>query len=425
MRTSYFIGVGIVVALLMFALAAYGVVRSQPRLMLSISFAREWALSRIAHDIISDCAKAGYRPACYDKEIPNLLDRGVSMEDAFAVTAVIQRTVPDYFYCHILGHNVASKETAKDPSKWASVIERCPVGQCASGCLHGVMFDRFENVELSQSALASTTALFSHICEDGNGRMFTGLEHYSCYHGLGHMVLYVTGPDPKKALQTCTDVTGASKQPDDLHMAYARKCYEGLFMEIFQPFEPEDVALVKDIAPHSLAESKKFCSTFEGEYAAACHRESWPLNEPNIEASSGLHSFCEYMPNQQFVQDCYNVVVYSLTVKFAFDEVKIQHLCDGLPLNRLGQCYAHAASRFVETDYSLAPRAVALCQIATQKGVGERCFNELLFYSFFNYHAGSSGFKALCSALPVPWKQQCLDGAGAKLSPYVLDTNVL
>ncbi|MBX9765211.1 hypothetical protein K2X83_01060, partial [Patescibacteria group bacterium] len=108
-------------------------------------------LERLAEKVIATCSKESYPPTCYDEEIPRLMDTGLSMEEAFQVTTVIQNKVSDYFYCHVLGHNLSAKETAKDPSKWTEVVARCPVGMCSNGCLHGAAQERFRAESLSEA----------------------------------------------------------------------------------------------------------------------------------------------------------------------------------------------------------------------------------------------------------------------------------
>ena len=48
------------------------------------------AFEKHATAILKICEKETYHPACYDREIPKLMDKGLSMEDAFAVTRLIQ-----------------------------------------------------------------------------------------------------------------------------------------------------------------------------------------------------------------------------------------------------------------------------------------------------------------------------------------------
>jgi len=83
--------------------------------------------------------------------------------------------------------------------------------------------------------------------------------------------------------------------------------------------------------------------------------------------------------------------------------------CSGLVQERMGQCFANASSRMIETDARLIDRSLALCAKANVLGVGEECYEELLLYSIYNFHVGSQDFFQLCNALPDPWNTKCLN----------------
>jgi hypothetical protein len=95
-------------------------------------------LRKYAEDVLGRCSSVGYKPTCYDEEIPKLLDI-ITMEDAFQVTRYVQEKRPEYLYCHVLGHNIAEQETRKDPSRWKDVVARCPTTMCNNGCPHGAL----------------------------------------------------------------------------------------------------------------------------------------------------------------------------------------------------------------------------------------------------------------------------------------------
>jgi hypothetical protein len=105
---------------------------------------------------------------------------------------------------------------------------------------------------------------------------------------------------------------------------------------------------------------------------------------------------------------CYNALFYVITAQFGLDENKVKDFCGGLPQDRMGQCFANASSRMIETDARLVDRSVSLCAIAAISGVGKQCYEELLVYSTYNFHAGSENFYRLCNALPDPWSAKCL-----------------
>lgn len=367
------------------------------------------SLEQHARAVIAACAKESYPPSCYDVEIPKLMDQGLSMEEAFEVTRLIQNTVHDYFYCHVLGHNLSAKETLKDPLAWTDVVARCPAGMCSNGCLHGAAQERFRNDVLSEEQLAEVVPQLAQVCEEGAGRDFTGLEQASCYHSLGHLTMYITGAHIEKSVEICDQI--AKKEKND----YTQTCYEGAYMQIFQPLEPEDFALVKDIPVATQEESQVFCDTFTGERRAACYRQSWPLYRDSLRDLTGIETFCSFVDDPYAIQRCYNGVFYVLTAQFTFDKEKIIQMCESVPERRMGQCYANAASRFMETDYRLIPDALNICEKAEERGVGERCYNELLFYSSFNFHAGSPEVQELCRQLPEPWQTKCVNGEGGSV----------
>lgn len=365
----------------------------------------------LAREIIATCKDAPYPPKCYDEEVPKLMDRGLSMEDAFAVTRIIQNTVPNYYYCHVLGHKLSEKETAKDPSKWTSVIARCPVGQCSNGCLHGAAQERFRNDTLTPEQIESVIHELAQTCEPSAERAFTGLEKASCYHSLGHLTMYITGADSTAATGVCDRIARKGKED------YTQLCYEGAYMQIFQPLEPEDFALVRDIPATTTALAQAFCNRYEGERRAACNRESWPLYRETLSTAEGLSRFCALTPGEAYEGRCYSAMFYVLTAMTNFDDEKVVSLCEGLSDRRKAQCYANAASRYLETDYRLIDKAVGLCKKATESGVGEACYRELVFYSSYNFHKGSEAFSHLCASLPDSWKEMCLSGEGMKLEP--------
>ncbi len=372
----------------------------------------EAPLERAAAQVLEACRDANYTPGCYDQEIPKLMDRGFSMEEAFRITALVQKEDPEYWYCHVLGHNLSAREAAKDLSKWNEVIARCPVGQCSNGCLHGTFQERFRDQVLSDDELEELLPKLSIICENGPARTFTGLEQSSCYHALGHLAMYITHADTIRATSLCDRIAFRDEEHD-----FRRVCYDGAFMQIYQPLEPEDFALIEGIAPQTQLDSEKFCNTFSGIKHESCHRESWPLYLENIKNPEGLMNFCDYLgeSTERGVRACYNSMLFVLTAHFQLDGSRIFPICEGLSETWKGQCYANAASRILEIDYQLVPKAVSFCEEAERKGVGNRCWAELLFYSTFNFHEGSLEFNTLCEALPEPWSTRCYNGEGTQV----------
>ena len=214
--------------------------------------------------------------------------------------------------------------------------------------------------------------------------------------------MYLTDANIDNSIGLCEEI---SIKEDGRN--YSQLCFDGVFMQIFQPLEPEDFALVKDKQP-SKNELEDFCSKFDGAKKGSCLSESWPLyREELLNDPSELVKFCSRSETTQ--QDrCYLGLFYVLTAQFNFDVEKIQNYCQRLPEERSSQCFANSASRLIETDYSNINKSVSLCSNTHSEEAEKVCFEELLQYSTYNFHAGSEQFYKLCNSLPEPWKARCL-----------------
>lgn len=359
------------------------------------------AIRAYAEKVVALCSGKNYRPGCYDKEIPKLMDE-ITMEDAFRVTRIVQNLDAGYQYCHVLGHELSAREVAKDPSKWKEVVSRCPSGMCSNGCIHGGFQERFRAESLEDDQIAEIKPDLMSICEKRENWNPTGLEQGSCYHAVGHLTMYLTAADIGKSIRLCEEIAVKSDGRD-----YRPVCFDGVFMQIFQPLEPEDFALVAGKQP-AQNEVLKFCGVFAEGARASCLSESWPLFNDEIKTPQGLAKFCS-MSAAGYVDRCYNGLFYVITSQFNFDSEKITAFCAGLSKERIGQCFANAAGRMIETDYQNINKSVALCSSAIRFAGGERCFEEMVFYSTFNFLPGSPEFFSLCNALPSSWQEKCLN----------------
>lgn len=358
----------------------------------------------MAKKIVAECKGASYKPTCYDEEIPRLMDR-ISMEEAFEVTRIVQDMDPAYRYCHVLGHKLSARETANDPSEWKSVITRCPSGLCSNGCIHGAFQERFRTEALTDAELAKYKPEFANVCESRSGFSPTGLEQASCYHALGHLFMYVTAADIDKSLDLCKEL--AVKDLRD----YSQLCYDGAYMQIFQPLEPDDFALIEGKEVDK-AEVGSFCDGFTGSAQGSCWSEAWPLFREELFEPKNVVRHCDHLSDWIERSRCFNVLTYVLTAQLGFDESRIYGFCSGMPSEHRANCFAQAASRMIETDYRNAPQSVALCVRGQEFDKGGLCFEELLKYSTYNFHVGSDAFTSYCSAMPEPWRNACLAQKG-------------
>ncbi len=362
-------------------------------------------LTLASQSILRACENNQHRPTCYDREIPKLMNR-FTLEDVFAVTKRIQSQDQSYAYCHVLGHAVSAAETKKDPSLWREVITRCPSGVCSNGCVHGAFQERFRTDVLPDHEIEVIKPDLLTVCEPRDSWKPTSLEQATCYHALGHLLMYITGADLTKSVGLCDQLAGVK---DGSQFDFRHICYDGAFMQIFQPLEPEDRALVAGKQP-AKADVSAYCSVWEGQRQVSCISESWPLFLNELQDPSYLSTFCGQLPSD-FSPRCYTGMFYILVVQFRFDLSRMKVYCDGLPQNLSGACYANTASRLIETDWGNVYKAAAWCKDAGSVTAQQDCYQELAFYASYNFHMGSPEFYSLCEALPEPWKDACLKGS--------------
>lgn len=363
-------------------------------------------LNRYAEDIIKLCANERYHPGCYDREIPKLMDK-ISMPDTFKVTGIIQAKDSTYPYCHVLGHELAAREVNKNPSKWKDVVSMCPAGMCSNGCLHGGFQERFRAETFTDAQIEIIKPDLATICEKRANWNPTGLEQASCYHAVGHLSMYLTGADIRKAGELCNY---AALKSDGRN--FTQTCLDGTFMQIFQPLEPDDFALIvgKEVKRDEL---KSFCMKFQGQQRTSCWHEGWPLYTSEIVKPDGLMNYCNssVLSTDADHDQCFLSLFYVLMVQFNFNINKMQTFCSALPEKRLNQCFANTASRLIETDYRNINEVVTYCAAAPTPASQAACYDEMVIYSTFNFHVGSSEFYKLCNVLPENWKNKCLNQA--------------
>ncbi len=394
------VGLGIVAVLLIF----------DKSVSLPMVFRRvESPLSASAENILRTCRDAPHTLSCYDAEIPKLLNT-LTMEDAFALTRLIQQRDPRYLNCHVLAHYIAERETAKNPDRWEDVVARCPVMMCNNGCPHGSLMERFKNEEdyLTEEQIQSIKPDLADVCEARGGRRPEEVERSMCYHGLGHLAMYITNANLKRSAALCRDI--AIKKDGN----YVQTCVEGVFMSVFQPLGPEDIALVQDITPRKESVTA-FCEPFAEDTISfhACRKESWALFYDDITTATGLAAFCSYTDDRQWQWSCYMSLMNPNTDALVIrnrDIAGLQNLCAGLPGAFRGTCFAGAAHRLLQVDAALLDRTFEICAAARDVGTKEQndCFRAISAFAVEGFALSNRTFATYCRRLPPPWDNRCL-----------------
>lgn len=365
-------------------------------------------LRNYAQQVLDNCSKKTFAPSCYDEQIPALLDSSynLSLEDAFKVARFVQEKDNRYLYCHVLAHKIAGKETKKDLNNWKEVITRCPYTMCNNGCPHGALMERFKDESLTDEQIEQIKPELPDICEPRNNWHPRNIEISMCYHAMGHLHMYMSNANIQKSLELCQYV-GMKKDGRN----YVQTCTEGVFMQIFQPLEPEDIALVKNVVPKK-DEVDSFCKPYSGEAFDACHRESWAFFRKEIETPQGLTKFCSYTNEYLGQKKCYSALMNIITINFLvqkYDTEGLNNFCTQLPKEWVGNCFSNAARRLMQIDpIFYADKAINVCEIAAQANEQNTCYELLANNSRDSFQPQSKEFMNYCNKLPETWKEKCL-----------------
>ncbi len=362
--------------------------------------------------IVDVCADEDYRPSCYDEEIPKVMDEGFSMEDAFAVTRVVQELDPSYQYCHVLGHELAAKETAKDPERWKDVVARAPLGVCSNGAIHGAFQERFRVESMEGHDLSEIEGELIGICEPRDGWTPTGMGEATCIHALGHLTMYVTGAEIEQSLELCDRLV-----PDSQNDSKEQLCYDGAFMQIYQPLEPEDEALIAGKEIETKEEAIAFCGGFEGAARGSCVIEGWPLFLDELDNPATAVGYCDRAGTDPFQRDrCLSGIFFRAMAGANLSDTWALEFCPNVESPYQGKCFGESAARLIETDDRNVARALDLCAEASARGFTDGCYDKLLQYSIFVFDLGSERFYELCNGMPNTWKAACLNQVPQKVS---------
>lgn len=389
--------VGVVVALMV-------VVLGEGVLLLSAPIDSEATFRDTAAEVLGACVDAPHRPTCYERELPKLLSR-ISMEETFGVLRQVQQRDPAYRFCHVLAHELGGLEVAKDPGNWFDVIPRCPTdGLCSNGCVHGAAVARFSTEVLSDAEVEEVIPDLARACEAREGYAPTPLDQAMCYHGIGHMNVHITKSRITKSLEICDRVSVKDDGRD-----FTRLCDEGVFMQLFQPLEPEDFALIDELAvPPSRENLSSFCAAHgrTTDEEAACWREGWPFYREEINTPEGIVAFCSASPTVTATDRCYETVL-SIVGRTSLDDGSARRICAGLPGERQGLCYSISAGAILEEDRTRTAEAARFCDEVPSRENQRTCYDRLVGIATFVFHPTDAQLPLLCEALPSPYRDRC------------------
>lgn len=352
-----------------------------------------------AADAVRACAHEGDHSTCYEETVPELYPK-LSVSQVFDVIREIRAEDKSYQFCHVLAHKLGERVVAEDPSKWIDAIPLNPAdGLCSNGFVHGVTGGRFRSEVLSSSTIQSFIGDFTAACAPRPGWTPSDLDRAICYHGMGHLYDFITNADIPHALSLCAQTT-----PDD----YERMCVEGVFMQIYQPLEPDDFELIKQMPSKPEKDTvRKWCAAFKDPaFVGACQRESWPFVSDGIKDGTAATAFCAGQPDAVQTDYCYQGVS-SLVGRMSLDDpTHAAAACAHFLPQWQGMCYSYSAEAVLQENRTEASEATKVCDLA-QEPARTQCFSHLLDHADFIFGKNKAQMGAFCAALPDPWRTSC------------------
>ncbi|MSU74071.1 hypothetical protein EXS56_02945 [Candidatus Kaiserbacteria bacterium] len=349
--------------------------------------------------IVHDCAEAKDHSACYEAEVSALYPK-LSVVHIFDVVREIRREDPSYQFCHVLAHKIGERVVAEDPERWIDAIPLNPSdGLCSNGFIHGVVGGRFRAEVLDDATLQKLLSDFRRACEPRKGWSPSSLDQAICYHGLGHLYDFITNANLPKALDICTQTTTQT---------YRRVCIEGVFMQIYQPLEPDDFLMIEQMPVKPTKDTvRQFCARFADTpaYEGACLRESWPLHA-GMTDGTGVKSFCSDQPNAAEETACYESATAIIGRLSLGSSEKAASACEKLPQKWQDICFRTAAQAVLEENRDDASKSIALCALA-QGPLVRSCMLSLATQAAFIFGQNRSELNAFCAALPADIRGQC------------------
>jgi len=367
-------------------------------------FISDKSIRYYADSIIEKCKKYTNSEQCYNKEIPKLIEK-ISMIDAFRVTVEVQKDDKSFTYCHILSHELSAKAVDKDPSNWIEIASQCPLDMCGNGCQHGAFQEHFRNYgNAGKSEIDDAIPALKQICEKRKGWEPTELGHFSCYHAIGHITMYLTDADVKKSIDICSQVAVGKNNGKD----YTQTCYEGVFMQLYQPRGPEDIALVKEKQPIQKTVAK-YCEQFNDKAKNACWRESWTLNQDEIKTPQGIIKFCSYDTSPVAQETCYDKFFQMIGIILQkIDKKTLTDFCLKTPSALQDKCFRSVVASITNIDENNVDMAIDICTESAKKKIGTSCFDMLAYQATYIFKKGSYDSIKMCNKLPDNWKGRCL-----------------
>lgn len=272
--------------------------------------------------------------------------------------------------CHGMAHSIG-RESYKRTKDIYKALNQCD-NTCGQGCVHGVMegalitdVPRDQLGHLSPSEIKGKLSTF---CNEERLKDANFETTFLCYHGLGHIIMYIYQDIPR-ALEICESFTSEKSR-------YA--CRTGIFMENSTGFNAQKTFVGNQndyLYP---------CNETKDEYKSSCYA----MNVPNMR-KKGLKF-------EQIPQECIKAGVHapycfsSLGMELAY-QVKAgnmelaRHVCEDLSGKNGPYCVLAIAGSSIGAGAYGVDRMYEFCSKLKQKDAQKLCHIMIFDISIHNF----------------------------------------
>lgn len=329
---------------------------------------------------------------CYEREGVSRYGE-LTVPELFMVIRKIRILDPGYQFCHVLGHRIGELRALEDPERWIDAIPENPTdNMCSNGFIHGVIIGRFRDDVVTDEEFKADLSSFVEACAPREGWRPSPLDRAICYHGMGHLFAFITELKVPRALSMCRSIAVGEAQQ------YLRVCQEGVFMQIYQPLEPDDYELLTHLThPPTKQTYRSFCSQYKkDDEEAACLREAVAYFRNDLREGKGVDAFCAGHP-KGYTEDCYETALTIIGRTQLGNTGAVVQACSRVSESRRGGCLGRAALAVLEEASGDVQMALSTC-LAAPPPYDRACLDFLGSRAQFIF-PDNSGVGAFCSAI--------------------------
>ncbi|MEN9560985.1 MAG: hypothetical protein RIQ56_258, partial [Candidatus Parcubacteria bacterium] len=189
---------------------------------------------------------------------------------------------------------------------------------------------------------------------------------------------------------------------------------EGVFMQMYQPVEPDDFELVQRLGYELRKDNyRSICAKFKDlDARGACLREAWPLFREGVVSGSGVKNFCSGHPTN-LEEACY-LTASSIVGRMNLSNPQSAVLaCNRFPAEFKLQCFETVAQAFLEEDRNDGTRAILICQ-ESDDSIARSCLMDLAQKASFIFARESPEAARFCAKLPPEFASVCTAGISSQ-----------